>query len=673
MMRPPPAQAGSRTPWPLLLAAALMLGYLVVPLLALLHALPETTSASLTGPDTLDALQVSLIAAVTATMIDALLGIPLGFYLAHTRSRWRHLVTAAVVLPLAVPPIVGGLELILVVGRATAFGGLLERFGINPLDTIAGTILAQAFVAAPFVVISARAAFASVDPQLSDAAHVLGTSPWQTFWRVQLPVARRGLAAGVVLGFMRCLGDFGATAILAYHPYTLPTLIFVNVSGEGIPTAIPPAVLVATVGVVAGGVMLFLDARRRWPHSTTSEPPTAAVLADLSWIRPDPAAGSGIEIELHAQVGDFELHPVIRTAASTIGILGPSGSGKSLTMRAVAGLLPAAGTVRVGLLTLTNTRAGLAVAAQNRQLGYVAQKDALFEHLDVAGNITFGIRHLPAAERDRRLRELLAAVGLTHLRRARPARLSGGERQRIALARALAPGPRALLLDESFANLDTTVRTKLRTLVRHLHERTGIPIIVVTHDRDDVLDIADHLVVMSRGTSIQQGPTRDVFRHPATRISAQLVGVPNILTVHQLHPHTDGNILAVTDWGTLLLPSYLNPHGCHELAVPATAITVAGTGTAAMVEASRPALHGHRLVLRPIRPSPETLTVLLAPANDAPPAPGDRIHIHINPGYCQPLSPATTSTPAQRAASMPPTAQLSQRGDTRGTRKPART
>ena len=159
---------------------------------------------------------------------------------------------------------------------------------------------------------------------------------------------------------------------------------------------------------------------------------------------------------------------MIRTAASTIGILGPSGSGKSLTMRAVAGLLPAAGIVRVGLLTLTDTRAGLAVAAQDRRLGYVAQKDALFEHLDVAWNITFGIRHLPAAERDRRLRELLAAVGLTHLRRARPARLSGGERQRIALARALAPGPRALLLDESFANLDTTVRTTLRTLVRHL-------------------------------------------------------------------------------------------------------------------------------------------------------------------------------------------------------------
>ena len=396
--------------------------------------------------------------------------------------------------------------------------------------------------------------------------------------------------------------------------------------------------------------MLFLDARHRRPHPDTSESATPAAVADLSWIPLDPAAGSGIEIELHAQVGGFELHPLVRTTASTVGILGPSGAGKSLTMRAVAGLLPAAGTVRVGSVTLTDTRVGLAVTAQHRQLGYVAQQDALFEHLDVAGNITFGIRHLPAAERDRRLREILVAVGLTHLRRARPARLSGGERQRVALARALAPGPRALLLDESFANLDTTVRSKLRALVRHLHERTGIPIIVVTHDRDDVLDIADHLVVMSHGATIQQGPTHDVFRYPATRISAQLVGVPNILTVHQLHPQADDDVLAVTDWGPLLLPNHTNPHGCHELAIPVTAITVSATGMATIVEASRPALHGHRLVLRPSAspsPSPETLTVLLTPTNDTPPALGDLVHIHINPDYCQPLTPGPPS-PALR-------------------------
>ena len=143
-------------------------------------------------------LRVSLLAALAATLLDTVLGIPLGYYLAHTRSRARHLVTATVILPLAVPPIVGGLELVLIVGRATAFGGLLERNGLNPLDSITGTILAQAFVAAPFVIISARAAFTGVDPHLDDAARALGNSPWQAFTRVHLPTARRGLAAGVI-------------------------------------------------------------------------------------------------------------------------------------------------------------------------------------------------------------------------------------------------------------------------------------------------------------------------------------------------------------------------------------------------------------------------------------------------------------------------------------------
>jgi hypothetical protein len=105
----------------------------------------------------------------------------------------------------------------------------------------------------------------------------------------------------------------------------------------------------------------------------------------------------------------------------------------------------------------------------------------------------------------------------------------------------------------------------------------------------------------------------------------------------------------VTDWGPLLLTNHTNPHGCHELAVPAIAITVAATGTTAIVETSRPALHGHRLTLRPDPTSTgsfETLTVALTLTNDDPPAPGDRVHIHINPDYCQPLTPAPTHSPA---------------------------
>ena len=627
------------TPWPLLLAAALMLVFLTAPLFALLHSLPDADNSVFGRPVTIDALRVSLIAAVAATLLDAVLGIPLAYYLAHTRSRARHLIMAAVLLPLAVPPIVGGLQLILVFGRATGFGSFLESHGLNPLDSIYGTILAQAFVAAPFVVVTARAAFSGVPSHLDDAARALGNTPWQAFWRVHLPVARIGLAAGIVLGFLRCLGEFGATAVLAYHPFTLPTLTYIGISGEGIPAAIPPAVLVAAVGVTVGGLILFLDARQ---HTPVPDPrgdavDAAGTLSDLDWIRPVGKGDPGLNVAARAQLGTFTLESNVATTATVTGILGPSGSGKSLTMRAIAGLLPVTGTIRIGPTTLTDTARGMDTPAHKRHVGYVAQKDALFEHLDVTANVSFGIRHLPARERRRRVDELLASVGLSHLRRARPSRLSGGERQRVALARALAPGPRALLLDESFANLDTAVRGQLRDLVRRLHERTGIPVVVVTHDRDDVLEIADHCVVMADGHVLQQGPIEEVFRHPTTTTAARLVGVPNIIPVRERPRRNGAGTLAVTDWGRLNLTEDCVA-GADHVGIPADAVTLAPSGTQATIEASRPAAYGNRrLRLRTPR-SDDILEALVDSDGTPPPARGDTVRVHIDESRCHLLS-----------------------------------
>src|SRR5579859_4340127 len=179
--------------WPLLLPGALLVSFLVLPFLALVGALPQADRSALTDGGAANALGVSLIAATAATGVDAMLGIPLGLWLARTRARARHLVTAAVLLPLAVPPVVGGLELILLLGPNGWLGAQLARIGLDPLDTIAGTVLAQMFVAAPFVVISARAAFEAVDPSLGEAAHLLGCGPAETFFRVLLPAARRGI------------------------------------------------------------------------------------------------------------------------------------------------------------------------------------------------------------------------------------------------------------------------------------------------------------------------------------------------------------------------------------------------------------------------------------------------------------------------------------------------
>src|SRR5215210_7071413 len=545
-----PGRGPADLPWPVLVAAAVMLGYLVVPFLALIGALPQADVSQLLGPTTTDALRVSLIAATVATLLDGLLGIPLGLWLATTQSRFRHLATAAVVLPLAVPPVVGGLELMLVIGRATWLGSLLERYQLNPLDTVVGTILAQMFVGAPFVVISARAAFASIDPVLVDAARSLGSSPMQTFLRVLLPAARRGIAAGMLLGWVRCLGEFGATAVLAYHPYTLPTLTFVSLSGGGIRSAIGPGLLVALVGAASGTVLLWLEARGRTPRVDVAEPGiTGADVTSLPWVVGGEERGTGVEVDIRARVGEFDLAPRFEASSAMIGVLGPSGSGKSLTLRALAGLLPVQGCVRVEGVLMLDAERGVALAPEHRQLGYVFQHDALFEHLNVERNIAFGIDHLPREQRQRRVDELVRALGLRGLARVHPRRLSGGERQRVALARALATGPRALLLDESFSYLDAHVKRQLRDLVRQLHERTGIPVILVTHDREDVADLCDYVVVMQRGRVVQQGSVHEVFTNPASRAVAQLVGVPNILQVRRLERAGTDAVAVTTDWG----------------------------------------------------------------------------------------------------------------------------
>ena len=632
--------SGTDLPWPLLLAAALMLAYLIVPFVALLGAATTANVTALLDVQTVDALRVSLIAATVATVVDGLLGVPLGYWLANTRSRLRLGVTAGVVLPLAVPPVVGGLELILVVGRSTGLGSLLDQHGLSPLDTVAGAIMAQMFVAAPFVVISARAAFAGVDTALVDAARSLGCGPTETFIRVQLPTARRGIAAGLVLGWVRCLGEFAATATLAYHPYSLPTLTFVNLSGAGVPSAVPPGILAAVVGALAGSLVLWLDARTHLPRLDLAEPDVAAEVAELPWVVERGAKQPGTDVEIRARVGHFAISPSFHSSLGVVAILGPSGSGKSLTMRALAGLLSVEGRIRIGDAIMLDSRQGIALAVEDRHLGYVAQRDALFEHLDVAGNVAFGIRRLPVAERHRRVEQSLAAVGLQHVQRARVSHLSGGERQRVALARALATGPRALLLDEPFSNLDLAVRSQLRDLVRRLHERTGIPVILVTHDREDALDLADYVVVMRHGRVVQEGSIQDVFTRPANRAVAQIVGIPNVLAVRRFEPSEQPRILAVTDWGTLAFAHDGHHGNTSEVIVAREAVRLEESGVPAIVESSRPSLLGWTVRLRPLAGG-ETIETVLTPTNFRPEA-GSQVRIRIDPSGCL-LVPGTAA------------------------------
>jgi iron(III) transport system ATP-binding protein len=207
-----------------------------------------------------------------------------------------------------------------------------------------------------------------------------------------------------------------------------------------------------------------------------------------------------------------------------IGVLiGPSGCGKTSLLRAIAGLeRPSEGTIWITDRLLSGP--GLHIAPEDRQIGMVFQDYALFPHLSVADNIAFGIKHLSATARKARVAELLDVVGLAHEAQRAPHQLSGGQQQRIALARALAPRPQLLLLDEPFSSLDVDLRERLAHDLRTILKQTGTTALFVTHDQQEAFALGDVIGVMHQGRLEQWDSPYELYHRPATRFVAEFIG-----------------------------------------------------------------------------------------------------------------------------------------------------
>src|SRR5437870_8536043 len=214
--------------------------------------------------------------------------------------------------------------------------------------------------------------------------------------------------------------------------------------------------------------------------------------------------------------------------------LGPSGSGNSTLLRVIAGLEVADG----GEVYISGKEA-TALAPQKRGVGFVFQHYAPFKHMTVWDNVAFGlqIRHRPKAEIAKRVDELLELVQLAGLGKRYPAQLSGGQRQRMALARALAPEPEVLLLDEPFGALDARVRVELRSWLLRLHDEMHVTTIFVTHDQEEALELADSIVVMNKGRVEQVAPPRQLCDEPANPFLMSFVGPVNRLGDTWVRPH----------------------------------------------------------------------------------------------------------------------------------------
>jgi ABC-type sulfate/molybdate transport systems ATPase subunit/ABC-type sulfate transport system permease component len=498
---------------PLLWLGALLAVYLCAPFVA---SIPQIGQADWAGVDwrtTWSAVAVSATSASVAALVILAGGVPLGYWLARSRSRAVALLGFVVQLPLALPPLTSGVLLLFLVGPYSGIGQFFEG---RLTDSFAGIVLAQIFVAAPFLIVAARSAFAAVDPVYDDVAATLGHHAGSRFFRVTLPIVWPAIRAGLALAWLRGFGEFGATVMVAYHPYSLPVYTYVVFGGQGLPAMMPlllPTLAIAIVCAVLSVYSRGARASLAMPSDNGDEHASFTPAAPAQ-------SGDALRLAFDAKrkLGTFSLDVAWRPQTRRLAIIGPSGSGKSLALRIIAGLEPSdAGSVTLGSADLGG------LPPERRQIGYMPQDYGLFPHMTVAQQLAF-----PVGADAAHARYWLAHLGLDKLTARLPQELSFGQRQRVALARALTRHSQLLLFDEPFAALDTPRRRRLQQSLRALQREIDAVTVIVTHDPDEAALLADEVLVIEQGRVLQAGPIDDVFQRPASLRVAELLGLHNV-------------------------------------------------------------------------------------------------------------------------------------------------
>ncbi|MBF2019660.1 MAG: sulfate/molybdate ABC transporter ATP-binding protein [Hydrococcus sp. C42_A2020_068] len=254
-------------------------------------------------------------------------------------------------------------------------------------------------------------------------------------------------------------------------------------------------------------------------------------------------------VDIYKKLASYPLEVKFHLEGRVLGILGGSGSGKSTILRCIAGLeTPKRGRIVVNGRVLFDSSKRINLPIRSRRVGIVFQNYALFPHLTVAQNITYGLQDLSGAERQHRLREQITKLQLSGLENRYPQQLSGGQQQRVALARALAVEPEVLLLDEPFSALDTHLRHHLQEqLIETLSNYRGVTLFV-THNLEEAYQICEYLLVISQGKAIAYDKKQSIFERPATYAVAQLTGCKNFSKIKAISPTQ----VEAMDWGCTL-------------------------------------------------------------------------------------------------------------------------
>ena len=256
---------------------------------------------------------------------------------------------------------------------------------------------------------------------------------------------------------------------------------------------------------------------------------------------PAPTDIHEVSIQIRKQRGkDFELDITVTLPSGITILFGASGAGKTTLLDCIAGLVrPEEGRIATQEKILFESALGINISPQFRRVGYVFQDLALFPHLTVQGNVEYGLLRLASAERQRRSAAILKSFRIAHLRSRRPGQISGGERQRVALARALVIDPSVLLLDEPLAALDAVTKAKIVDDLRTWNQEHGVPIIYVTHSREEVFALGERVIVLENGRPVAQGTPHQVMSAPRIETVAQLAGFENIFDATVIAIHED--------------------------------------------------------------------------------------------------------------------------------------
>ncbi|MFG2484000.1 ABC transporter permease [Streptomyces virginiae] len=528
-------RARTRPPLALALPALLAVAFLLLPLVGILARTRwNELGDHLTSPGVVEALKLSLLVSLWALALSLLLGVPLAWLLARVEFKGKALVRSLVLLPMVLPPTVGGVALLLGFGRRGLLGPWLEgTFGITLPFHTSGAVVAATFVAMPFLVISLEGALGGLRQSYEETAASLGASPVRVFFTVTLPMVAPGLVAGAALTWARALGEFGATITFAGNlpgtTQTLPLQVYLLLQDK------PEAATSVSLLLLAIAMGVLIALRGRWtgtpvareaaPAPVPEEPPAegartsgSARTTGVGDVAPRHDSGRW---PLHATVTGFNELTLDAEPGTTIAVVGENGAGKTTLLRALLGLTPRAhAALRLGDTDVT------ALPPHKRQVAWVPQDGALFPHLTALGNTAYGLRARGVSRAQAR-REALAwldRLGVLHLADRRPAQLSGGQAQRVALARALAARPRLLLLDEPLAALDQTTRARVRhTLRTHLAGFGGV-CLIVTHDPVEAVSLADRVLVLAHGRALQDAPPAEVTRNPRSPWVARMLG-----------------------------------------------------------------------------------------------------------------------------------------------------